>query len=140
MRRLSEHSGVPGHFYPLALLCHDIMPPPPQVFSTPLSVASYDIIFLWHCTIFFSQVEKDIGEKRVISFHGVGLSVASEIKFQEIAGSYENPNEVSSLAMLAFHTLVIDILYESSFGTPIHWFEHKDHAGYNSLESNQYIG
>ncbi|KAL8254468.1 hypothetical protein R6Q59_032689 [Mikania micrantha] len=32
MRRLVEHAGVPGHIYPLALLCHDIMPPPPQVY------------------------------------------------------------------------------------------------------------
>ncbi|XP_068634237.1 glycerol-3-phosphate acyltransferase ATS12, chloroplastic-like isoform X2 [Aristolochia californica] len=30
LRRLSYHSGVPGHVYPLALLCYDIMPPPPQ--------------------------------------------------------------------------------------------------------------
>ena len=45
-------------------------------------------------------MEKDIGEKRVISFHGVGLSVAPEIKFHEIAGSYENPDEVSLLNLL----------------------------------------
>lgn len=32
MRRLVEHAGVPGHIYPLALLCYDIMPPPAQVF------------------------------------------------------------------------------------------------------------
>lgn len=31
MRRLTEHAGVPGHIYPLAILCYDIMPPPPQV-------------------------------------------------------------------------------------------------------------
>lgn len=31
IRRLAEHSGAPGHLYPLALLGHDIMPPPPQV-------------------------------------------------------------------------------------------------------------
>ncbi|XP_057992434.1 glycerol-3-phosphate acyltransferase, chloroplastic-like, partial [Hevea brasiliensis] len=29
MRRLAEHSGAPGQY--LSLLCHDIMPPPPQV-------------------------------------------------------------------------------------------------------------
>ncbi|XP_039007922.1 glycerol-3-phosphate acyltransferase, chloroplastic-like [Hibiscus syriacus] len=54
MRRLIESSGTPGHMYPLALLCHDIMPPP-------------------------SQVEKEIGERRIIGFHGTGLSVAPEI-------------------------------------------------------------
>ncbi|KAL3497905.1 hypothetical protein ACH5RR_040637 [Cinchona calisaya] len=68
MRRLVENAGVPGHIYPLAILCHDIMPPPPQV-------------------------EKDIGEKRVISFHGVGMSVAPEISFRELAASLEDPEK-----------------------------------------------
>ncbi|KAJ9135101.1 hypothetical protein P3X46_032320 [Hevea brasiliensis] len=68
MRRLAEHSGAPGHIYPLALLCHDIMPPPPLV-------------------------EKEIGERRVISFHGAGLSIAPEIGFSEIAAACENPEE-----------------------------------------------
>ncbi|KAF4401722.1 hypothetical protein G4B88_000770 [Cannabis sativa] len=68
MRRLVEHSGAPGHIYPLALLCHDIMPPP-------------------------LQVEKEIGEKRIISFHGVGVSVAPAISFSEIAVSHERSEE-----------------------------------------------
>ncbi|XP_022159428.1 glycerol-3-phosphate acyltransferase, chloroplastic [Momordica charantia] len=68
MRRLIQHSGVPGHLFPLALLCYDIMPPP-------------------------SQVEVEIGEKRVISFSGAGLSVAPEISFAEIAAAHETPDE-----------------------------------------------
>nr|DAD17883.1 TPA_asm: hypothetical protein HUJ06_019346 [Nelumbo nucifera] len=68
MRRLVEHSGVPGHFFPLALICHDLLPPPPKV-------------------------EKEIGEQRVISFHGVGLSVAPEINFSQIAACHENPEK-----------------------------------------------
>ncbi|XP_052171370.1 glycerol-3-phosphate acyltransferase, chloroplastic-like isoform X2 [Diospyros lotus] len=60
MRRLTGRAGVPGHIYPLAMLCYNIMPPP-------------------------SQVEKEVGERRVISFHGIGLSVAPEISFNEIA-------------------------------------------------------
>ncbi|KAK8485657.1 hypothetical protein V6N13_097717 [Hibiscus sabdariffa] len=68
MRRLIEHSNVPGHIYPLALLCYDIMPPPPQV-------------------------EKEIGEKRIITFHGAGLSVAPEISFREIAAACEKSKE-----------------------------------------------
>ncbi|KAI3469191.1 hypothetical protein Pfo_025854 [Paulownia fortunei] len=68
MRRLAEHAGVPGHIYPLAILCYDVMPPPPQV-------------------------EKEIGEKRVISFHGVGLSVAPKISYQEITAALEDPEE-----------------------------------------------
>ncbi|XP_057467159.1 glycerol-3-phosphate acyltransferase, chloroplastic isoform X2 [Actinidia eriantha] len=68
MRRLTEHTGVPGHIYPLAVLCYDIMPPPPQV-------------------------EKEIGERRLISFHGTGLSVAPEISFREIAAACGDPEE-----------------------------------------------
>ncbi|TYI15363.1 hypothetical protein ES332_A08G180900v1 [Gossypium tomentosum] len=64
MRRLIEHSGTPGHVYPLALLCYDIMPPP-------------------------RQVEKEIGEKRIITFHGAGLSIAPQISFPEIAAACE---------------------------------------------------
>ncbi|CAN4076288.1 unnamed protein product [Withania somnifera] len=66
MRRLIEHAGVPGHIYPLAILCYDIMPPP-------------------------AQVEKNIGEKRVVSFHGAGISVAPKIDFHEVAGALEDP-------------------------------------------------
>uniref|UniRef100_A0A2P2J9G3 Glycerol-3-phosphate acyltransferase, chloroplastic n=1 Tax=Rhizophora mucronata TaxID=61149 RepID=A0A2P2J9G3_RHIMU len=69
MRRLVEHSGAPGHIFPLALFCYDIMPPP-------------------------EQVEKEIGEKRVVSFNGTGLSVAPEVSFTEVAGACGNPEEV----------------------------------------------
>nr|GME00063.1 glycerol-3-phosphate acyltransferase, chloroplastic [Ipomoea batatas] len=71
MRRLVEHAAVPDHIYPLAVLCNDIMPPPPQV-------------------------EKEIGEKRVMSFHGVGLSVAPNINFHEVADSIKDHEEAKS--------------------------------------------
>lgn len=83
MRRLAEHSGAPGHVYPLALLCHDIMPPPPQV-------------------------EKEIGERRVISFHGVGLSVAPEISFSEVTAAYENPEESKEVYTEALYKSVTE--------------------------------
>ncbi|KAK8587408.1 hypothetical protein V6N13_086395 [Hibiscus sabdariffa] len=67
MRRLIESSGAPGHIYPLALLCHNIMPPP-------------------------SQVEKEIGERRLIGFHGTGLSVGPEI-----AAAGEKSDEVKDV-------------------------------------------
>ncbi|KZV41575.1 glycerol-3-phosphate acyltransferase, chloroplastic [Dorcoceras hygrometricum] len=68
MRRLTEHAGKPGHLYPLAILCHDIMPPP-------------------------VEVEKEIGEKRVVAFHGVGMSIASKISYHEIASAFEDSEE-----------------------------------------------
>jgi hypothetical protein len=37
MRRLLEHSGVPGHIYPLSLLCYEVMPPPQKVYSVATS-------------------------------------------------------------------------------------------------------
>ncbi|KAE9607002.1 hypothetical protein Lal_00026218 [Lupinus albus] len=68
MRRLVDHSGPPGHVYPLAILCHDIMPPP-------------------------MKVEKEIGEKRIISFHGTGLSVGPEIIFSETTAACKSPEK-----------------------------------------------
>lgn len=81
MRRLVEHSTVPGHIYPLALVCHDIMPPPPQL-------------------------EKQIGERRKISFHGVGLSVAPEINFKEVTASCENQEEAKEAFSRALYDSV----------------------------------
>ncbi|MFS7926584.1 putative glycerol-3-phosphate 1-O-acyltransferase [Helianthus anomalus] len=43
MRRLVEHAGVPGHVYPLSLLCYDIMPPPLQA-KEAYSRALYDSV------------------------------------------------------------------------------------------------
>ncbi|CAL0314178.1 unnamed protein product [Lupinus luteus] len=68
MRKLVDHSGPPGHVYPLAISCHEIMPPP-------------------------MKVEKEIGEKRIISFHGTGLSVAPEISFSEITAACGSPEK-----------------------------------------------
>ena len=97
MRKLVESSVVPGHIYPLALLCYDIMPPPPQVYmsSLALRVTQIFIIVLLRPCGLVMQVEKKIGEERVISFHGVGLSVGHEMKFSEIAASCESPEKVS---------------------------------------------
>ncbi|KAF6148575.1 hypothetical protein GIB67_042534 [Kingdonia uniflora] len=81
MRRLASKTGVPGHIYPLALLCHDIMPPP-------------------------AQVEKVIGERRMISFHGVGLSVGSEINFSDIAAGNSNPEEARAVYSQALYSSV----------------------------------
>ncbi|XP_031393131.1 glycerol-3-phosphate acyltransferase, chloroplastic isoform X2 [Punica granatum] len=83
MRRLVEHSGVPGHIYPLALLCHDIMPPP-------------------------LQVEKEIGERRVIAFHGVGLSIEPEFNFNDITASCENSEQAKETYSQALYKSVND--------------------------------
>ncbi|KAL9242667.1 hypothetical protein vseg_016649 [Gypsophila vaccaria] len=71
MRRLVEHAGVPGHIYPLSILCYDIMPPPPQVL-------------------------KEIGETRLLSFHGVGMSVAPEVNYRDIADRCTNEETIKS--------------------------------------------
>jgi len=82
MRRLVEHSGVSGHLYPLALLCYDIMPPPPQV-------------------------EREIGEKRKIGFHGVGISVAPEINFNEFVATIRNQEEVKEAFSKTIYDTVV---------------------------------
>ncbi|KAK2427674.1 glycerol-3-phosphate acyltransferase, chloroplastic [Trifolium repens] len=78
MRRLVDHSGPPGHIYPLAILCHDIMPPP-------------------------LKVEKEIGEKRIISYHGTGISVAPEVSFSNATAACENPEKAKEAYSKAFH-------------------------------------
>ncbi|CAL9204186.1 unnamed protein product [Musa hybrid cultivar] len=83
MRRLVDHSGVMGHMYPLALLCYEVMPPPPEV-------------------------EKQIGERRKISFHGIGLSVAPEINFDDIASGCENAEEAKKAFVWALYGSVIE--------------------------------
>ncbi|XP_028952304.1 glycerol-3-phosphate acyltransferase, chloroplastic-like isoform X1 [Malus domestica] len=83
LRRLGEHSAAPGHIYPLALLCHNIMPPP-------------------------AQVEKEIGEKRMISFHGTGLSVAPEITFSDITASCQNSEEAREVYAQALYDIVTE--------------------------------
>ncbi|MFS7926949.1 putative glycerol-3-phosphate 1-O-acyltransferase [Helianthus anomalus] len=83
MRRLVDHAGVVGHIYPLAILCHDIMPPPPQV-------------------------EKEIGEKRLISFHGTGISVAPKINFRTATASCGSPEEAKEAYSQALYDSVCD--------------------------------
>uniref|UniRef100_A0A7N1A1G5 Glycerol-3-phosphate acyltransferase, chloroplastic n=1 Tax=Kalanchoe fedtschenkoi TaxID=63787 RepID=A0A7N1A1G5_KALFE len=83
MRRLANHSGVPGHLYPLALLCYDIMPPP-------------------------LQVEKEIGEKRVLCFHGTGLSAGPEISYSAIGARCEH----SEQAKEAYSQALYDSVFE----------------------------
>lgn len=83
MRRLLEYSNVAGHIYPLALLCHEIMPPPPEV-------------------------EKQIGERRKISFHGVGLSIAPEMNFNEITAGCANLEEAKEAYSQALYNSVTE--------------------------------
>uniref|UniRef100_A0A6V7QY65 Glycerol-3-phosphate acyltransferase, chloroplastic n=1 Tax=Ananas comosus var. bracteatus TaxID=296719 RepID=A0A6V7QY65_ANACO len=83
MRRLVEHSGVPGHIYPLALLCYEVMPPPPQV-------------------------EKQIGERRTISFHGVGMSVAPEMNYKDVTSHCENLEEAKEVFSQALYNSVTE--------------------------------
>ncbi|GAB4857880.1 hypothetical protein Ancab_015785 [Ancistrocladus abbreviatus] len=42
------------------------------------------------------QVEEEIGEKPVISFHGAGLSVAAEINYHDLALGCEDDEKVGS--------------------------------------------
>lgn len=83
MRRLLEHSGVPGHIYPLSLLCYEIMPPP-------------------------QQIEKEIGEQRVVSFHGVGLSVAEEVKYGDVTAQTQNADEAKEKFSETLYNSVVD--------------------------------
>eukprot|EP00747_Dinoflagellata_sp_TGD_P089222 gnl/TRDRNA2_/TRDRNA2_164245_c0_seq1.p1 gnl/TRDRNA2_/TRDRNA2_164245_c0~~gnl/TRDRNA2_/TRDRNA2_164245_c0_seq1.p1 ORF type:complete len:505 (-),score=63.53 gnl/TRDRNA2_/TRDRNA2_164245_c0_seq1:615-2129(-) len=54
LQRMMELSGKAYHVYPMAMASAEIMPPP-------------------------SGIEKELGEKRVIDYHGVGISIGEEI-------------------------------------------------------------
>lgn len=101
MRRLAEHSGTPGHIYPLALLCYGIMPPPPRVCHC--QIIHFQSCFCSCDSIAFLQVEKEIGERRVVTFCGVGLSVAPAIDFSDITAASENPEEVGYVNAFVLH-------------------------------------
>lgn len=66
MRRLVKSSGVPGHIYPLALHCYDIMPPPPQVsiFSSSSSLlASMSLLLLYENQFFLFSLRNKLGRR-----------------------------------------------------------------------------
>lgn len=78
------------------------------------------LAFFCFVTFLFFQVEKEIGEKRVISFHGVGLSVAPAISFSKIAASGESSEEVgytnTGLLLPGFYVflLVVHSFFETT--------------------------
>jgi glycerol-3-phosphate O-acyltransferase len=73
MKKLgTKKSAAKTHFYPLAMATYDIMPPP-------------------------SQSEKDIGEKRIVNYTGVGLSLGEEIDVSNSGEWTENLGEEADL-------------------------------------------
>src|ERR1035438_10274362 len=100
MRRLAEHCHTPVHIYPLALLCYEIMPPPRQVIFFSLLKDNSVIVNLhfnfYILNFYFFQVEKQIGERRKISFNGVGLSAGPEMNFQQVTSHCKEIEEVRS--------------------------------------------
>ncbi|MQM11659.1 hypothetical protein Taro_044568 [Colocasia esculenta] len=95
IRRLADHAGVPRHIHPLALLCYDIMPPPPQRL----------IIFLFYL---HPQVQKQIGERREVSFQGAGLSIGPQMDFNEITADCRNPEEAKMTVSDALYNSVCE--------------------------------
>ena len=49
-------------------------------------------------------MEKEIGERREISFHGVGVSVGPASDYHKIYSALDDPDEVTSLHILAIFT------------------------------------
>ena len=60
------------------------------------------------------QVEKEIGERRLVGFHGTGLSVAPEISFSDVTADCNNPNEVfyfTQISKIKVHCLYLTIQF-----------------------------
>lgn len=68
LKRMLDKSDKPGHVYPMAMVSAEIMPPP-------------------------ATVEKKLGEKRVIEYHGVGISIGKELDDEKILGGIEGKSE-----------------------------------------------
>jgi len=75
MKKLgTKISSAKTHYYPLAMATYDIMPPP-------------------------SKSEKDVGEKRVVNYTGVGLALGAEIDVTssgQWASSVQNDDDLST--------------------------------------------
>lgn len=68
------------------------------------------IFLLFEFLFLFEQIEKEIGEQRVISFHGVGLSVAEEIKYGDVTAQTQNADEVCMLSCFISVCLLMFLL------------------------------
>ncbi|OIW18257.1 hypothetical protein TanjilG_20312 [Lupinus angustifolius] len=64
-------------------------------------------------TILAHQVEKEMGEKRVISFHGTNLSVAPEISFSETTAACESPEKAKDA-----HSKAVYISVNEQYNVP----------------------
>lgn len=57
-------------------------------------------------------MEKEIGERREISFHGVGVSVGPAVDYHKIYSALDDPDEVTSLKPFwPFYVKVEDCMY-----------------------------
>jgi glycerol-3-phosphate O-acyltransferase len=83
MRRLCDDSPIPGHLYPLALLCYDIMPPPPTL-------------------------DKALGEQRLTNYHGVGMSVGPEVDFSTICQGIDDRKQARAVYSAAVFEKVVE--------------------------------
>lgn len=51
--------------------------------------------------VFTMQVEKELGERRLIGYHGVGLAVAPKLNFEELTAGTTSKEEVSAKELSA---------------------------------------
>eukprot|EP00746_Dinoflagellata_sp_MGD_P009668 gnl/MRDRNA2_/MRDRNA2_119723_c0_seq1.p1 gnl/MRDRNA2_/MRDRNA2_119723_c0~~gnl/MRDRNA2_/MRDRNA2_119723_c0_seq1.p1 ORF type:complete len:486 (-),score=90.82 gnl/MRDRNA2_/MRDRNA2_119723_c0_seq1:133-1590(-) len=92
LKRMMEKSKKPGHVYPMAMASAEIMPPP-------------------------SGVEKALGEKRVLDYHGVGISFGQEIDLAKIESISDKTEQAAALTKAAYsavkelYTPLADVIY-----------------------------
>ncbi|XP_059428468.1 uncharacterized protein LOC132162222 [Corylus avellana] len=103
-----EQLGIQGLKYPLLvkrLAC--------MVISGVAATVNIDILQPANLSHSNDFREKEIGEERVISFHGAGLSVSPGISFSEIAAASGNPEKDSSI------TVAFDDIPENCLNSPL---------------------
>lgn len=68
------------------------------VFSSPQAFPPSSLVptlLTTYCLVVFLQVEKELGERRLVGFTGVGLAVASELNFDSRTAATTSKEEVS---------------------------------------------
>lgn len=92
LKRMMDSAKKPGHVYPMAMASAEIMPPP-------------------------SGVEKALGEKRILDYHGVGISFGEELDMAILDGIDDKSKQAEALTKAAYasvkelYTPLADVVY-----------------------------
>jgi glycerol-3-phosphate O-acyltransferase len=99
MMKMAESAKKPTHLYPMAMVSWAVMPPP-------------------------KQKEKDLGERRLTNYSGVGISAGNELDIAAVVKGVAEGVEPEEVVAKAVHAQVVDeyrvlesMVYDEAFRT-----------------------